>query len=280
MTPTRTATALAALLLVLAALASQAASQVASQSVSSAASRAEATVFTGFREPTGLAFGPDGTLYVTEWGADRITTLSPSGQRAVFAAGFGSPSGIAVDKAGTVFAASYGGNAVWRMAPDGTRTRIAEGLRTPAGMFLESGGTLLQAERAGGRILRIDPSATGVPEVVARGLELPVAVAMTPGGLAAACWNDTVHLDLLGNRRALEGFQCPGTGLALLEGGALLATDFGGGALRRISPTGEVETVATGLPSPAGLALDRHGRAWVACWGDGSVRRVDLDMAE
>jgi hypothetical protein len=63
---------------------------------------------TGFTHITGLAFGPDGSMYVTE------LTRDPS---------FGNPAGDVV-----------------RVAPDGTRTRLGRSLVFPAGVGVDSAG--------------------------------------------------------------------------------------------------------------------------------------------
>ena len=58
-------------------------------------------------------------------------------------------------------------------------------------------------------------------------------------------------------------FSTP-SGLALDATGALYVADTGNDAIRRITPTGEVSTVAQGLNGPIGLAIDPAGRLVVA----------------
>jgi hypothetical protein len=54
-------------------------------------------------------------------------------------------------------------------------------------------------------------------------------------------------------------FSTP-SGLALDEAGMLYVADTGNDAIRRISPSGDVSTVARGLNGPIGIAIDPRGR--------------------
>lgn len=60
--------------------------------------------------PTSLsvaAFGPDGTLYVAEWGADRISTVTSEGLFETFYSGLYRPDGLAISHDGTRMFVAY-----------------------------------------------------------------------------------------------------------------------------------------------------------------------------
>lgn len=74
--------------------------------------------------------------------------------------------------------------------------------------------------------------------------------------------------------------------LVVAPDGSLRISDFRGqgrqgnplgDSIVRVSPEGEVEVLATGLPLPLGLELDAEGGLLVATWGDRAVWRVDAD---
>jgi sugar lactone lactonase YvrE len=77
--------------------------------------------------PSGLAFGPDGLLYVTGAGAgrDTIVRLAPNATApptaTVYATGVPQANGIAFDRDGNLFATdgSVGAGIVWKVAPGG-----------------------------------------------------------------------------------------------------------------------------------------------------------------
>ena len=78
--------------------------------------RAEKIVL-GLSSPVGMAFAPDGRLYVAEWGAGRVTAIDPSGLRKTLIDNISSPSGLAVDSIGRLYVASFSRNIIYRFLP-------------------------------------------------------------------------------------------------------------------------------------------------------------------
>ncbi|MBI5609544.1 MAG: hypothetical protein HY902_11755, partial [Deltaproteobacteria bacterium] len=132
-----------------------------------------------FDEPTGLALGPDGALYVTEVANHKIrivaldgtvTTLAGSTQGyqdgAAATAKFNAPAGIAVAKNGTVYVADTGNHRIRAIAGGLVSTFAGTGevglidgplldarFSAPAGLSLDSDGTLYLAD-AGNHAVR------------------------------------------------------------------------------------------------------------------------------
>lgn len=89
--------------------------------------------------PSGLAFTPDGRLYVAENVSGEISAVSPAGQVTTFADGLVRPQSMAADAAGNLYIAAYEGplnnpddpadnppsNRLWQIAPSGNRTLCA-----------------------------------------------------------------------------------------------------------------------------------------------------------
>jgi sugar lactone lactonase YvrE len=86
--------------------------------------------------PSGLAFTPDGRLYVAENVSGEISAVSPAGQVTTFVNGLLRPQSMAADAAGNLYVAAYEGplnnpddpadnppsNRLWQIAPSGDRT--------------------------------------------------------------------------------------------------------------------------------------------------------------
>ncbi|MDR3683761.1 MAG: hypothetical protein P4L11_08530, partial [Geothrix sp.] len=93
-----------------------------------------------FNQPNGLALGPDGTLFVSDYGNSCIRMISPSAQVTTLAglagtmgyfdapgttALFNLPVGIALDAAGNVWVADTHNHAIRRITPAGVVSTIA-----------------------------------------------------------------------------------------------------------------------------------------------------------
>jgi sugar lactone lactonase YvrE len=78
--------------------------------------------------PTGLAFDPDGALYISCRNDGTIRKVTPTGQAELFIDGMGVPTGIAFDREGTLFVGDRSGG-IFAVGAQGARRRFA---RLPA----------------------------------------------------------------------------------------------------------------------------------------------------
>jgi glucose/arabinose dehydrogenase len=169
---------------------------------------------------TSLAFGPDGTLYVTDFARGRILSLVDAGGVAgaptEFASGFSSPLGVVVDKDGTVFVADAEGarkgpygtrpyGRVWRVTDKGNEIVVKDlpnGRHNTNGMafgpdgrlYITNGNSTDDGVEGGnpetplsGSVVRVDPEATKVSaaalpksDVVAGGMRNVYDLAFSP----------------------------------------------------------------------------------------------------
>jgi sugar lactone lactonase YvrE len=253
--------------------------------------------------PTGLAFGPDGSLYIADDGNDRVRRVRPDGAVMAFAgqggkldySGDGGKAisaqlsllrGLAVGPGGDVFIAQNGFNqCVRRVGPDGILTKLGGGmsdkiaLRTACAVAAGPDGAVYVADGDGCRVWRVGVDGT--------------AIIVAGTGNAGFSGDDGP---------AVQAELNEPSGLALGPNGALYIADAGNQRIRRVGNDGIIATVAgkgrtdgreTGDGGPAsqasfllserpelglgrlcGLAVGPGGDLYVADVGHSSVRRI------
>ncbi len=252
--------------------------------------------------PVGMAFGPDGALYVADHANNRvrridragiITTIAGSGPAGVNQGSFSGDGGPAVlatlqepwdvtfDREGALFIADRDNQRIRKIdrtgvistvAGDGTRQFAGDGgpatsasLATPLGVAFDAAGGLLIANSGNQRIRRVDP--TGIISTYAgTGTEGTAGDGGPASAAAIAAPND----------------------LAFDRGGALLLS--AGSRIRRIDRLGLISTIAgkdgigqrvDGIPATqasfgeiGSLAVDELGNLFLAD-GLSAVYRID-----
>ena len=201
------------------------------------------TFATGLLHPTGLAYGPDGNLYVSQDLSGSLTSVVskvavPGGTVTTAVSGLQLPLGLAFNSRGDLFIASYSTpKAVLKVASgSSTATTFSSVLNSPFGVAFNGSGTLFVANRDDGTVVQVDPS--GNVTAFASGFSQP---------------NDLVF-DGSGN---------------------LFVSNFSAGSISKVSPLGAVSTFVTGLSSPVGLAFDPvSGALFVAAQGTSSIYEV------
>jgi sugar lactone lactonase YvrE len=131
-----------------------------------------------FFAPLGLAFSPDGSLFIADTNNHRIRKIDHGGN-VVAVAGTGDagpsgdggpatraqlnlPSGLAFDQAGNLYIADTGNGRVRKVTPDGTITTVAGGsdadrLVRPAAVVVDAAGSLLIADTGNHRVVKLAP---------------------------------------------------------------------------------------------------------------------------
>lgn len=238
-----------------------------------------------FYNPSGVAFAPNGTLYVTDTGNDTIRAIatngavstlagSPGQNGATNAAGslarFDTPLGIAVDAAGTIYVADCANHLIRKVTPTGVVTTLAgspgvwgtnDGVGTnalfngPVGIALDDKTNLFVSDSNNHTIRKITPS----------------------GGVTT--WAGTPGVDGTTNGTGNAAlFRKPGD-LKMDRNGNLFVMDSFNHTLRCITSNGVVTTIAglagnggsvDGLGdqarffNPFGLAVDHNGNLRVS----------------
>ncbi|TVZ57231.1 putative secreted protein (Por secretion system target) [Lutibacter sp. Hel_I_33_5] len=240
-----------------------------------------------FNFPRGVAIDAAGTIYVADEFNHRIRKISPSGEvttlagsTAGFADGngasaqFNSPYGVAVDAAGTVYVADTNNHRIRKISPSGEVTTLAGStsgfadgngasaqFNFPLGVAVNAAGTIYVADEFNHRIRKISPSG----EVT--------TLAGSTSGFAD------------GNGASAQ-FYSP-RGVAIDAVGTLYVADTFNQRIRKISPSGEVTTLAGSTKGfadgngtsaqfndPRGVAIDAAGTIYVADTRNERIRKI------
>jgi sugar lactone lactonase YvrE len=220
-----------------------------------------------------LATDSGGNVYVADSGNSTIREISPGGMVTTFAgtagvigsadgagaaASFSHADGIATDRSGNLFVADTGNGLIREISAGGVVTTYAGSRPTvgavdgtgAAAQF--SGPTALAAD-AMGNVYVADSGNDTIRKISAAG------VVTTLAGVAGAA-------GAVDGNGAAARFANP-QGVALDSSGSIYVADTGNHAVRKISPGGDVTTLASGsagLQSPVGIAVDSTGTVYVS----------------
>ena len=248
--------------------------------------------------PGGVATDSRGSIYIADWGNNRVRKVDPAGTITTFAGsrvdGYGGdggpasqarlsrPGGVATDSRGNVYIADGGNHRVRKVDPAGTITTVAgtgergyggDGgpasqarLSSPGGVATDSRGNVYIADGGNHRVRKVDPAGT-ITTVAGTG-ERGYSGDGGPAYQAQLSWLGGVATDSRGN---------------------VFFADGGNDRVRKVDPAGTITTFAGfgsygGDGGPAsqaqlswlgGVATDSRGNVYFADGGNHRVRKVD-----
>lgn len=247
----------------------------------SPANRGIVTTFAGTPpttiHPSGIAVDRSGNIYTTEASLALILKITPMGEITVLAenvAGlspsFSGPTGITIDSSNQVYVADPGNNTIEKINSDGSVStfagRIGATFNAPEGVAVDGAGNVFVADSANNTIRKI--TAEGAVTTLAGDANAPAGSNDANGTSATFSDPMAVAVDAQGN---------------------VYVADCGNSTIRKITPTGDVSTLAgtagvtgntdaTGpdasFSCPQGVAVDSIGYVYVADTGNNSIRMV------
>lgn len=222
-----------------------------------------------FSDPFGVAVDRRGTIYISEGGeSNRIRRIATDGNVETIAgstegfaegnalqAQFNTPSGIALDKKGNIIVADTSNNRVRKIASDGKVTTLAgtgaAGYKDGSANDAEFDGPIGIALDKQGSIIVADAYNDLIRRVSSDGSVITIAGSGSPG--------------FIDGNASIARFNTP-SGVAVDSHGNIFVADTGNNTVRKITPQGEVSTVATGsgLRHPVGIAITHDDFLFVA----------------
>jgi PKD repeat protein/sugar lactone lactonase YvrE len=245
-----------------------------------------------FGDPSGIAVDSTGTVYVADMSNDSIRQITPAGAVTTLAgsasvlgftngtgaaARFNSPYGVAADSAGNVYVAD--GNAIRKITPAGKVTTFAGAaaagavdntgtaarFNSPYDVAVDKDGNVYVADAGNNTIRKITPA--GVVTTLAGTAGV---TGSADGSGAAAQFNGPSSIAVDGN-------------------GIVYVADEVNSTIRKITPSGDVSTLAgmAGSPgssdgngsaarfaNPSGVAVDGNGTVYVADAFNDTIRKI------
>ncbi len=211
------------------------------------------TVVDSINASGGLSIGPDGHLYVADFG-NRLSNAN--------------------------------GDTVYRVTIDGEVEVFATGFQGASGNAFDASGNLIQANIAGNRLDQIDPN--GVVTTLTTGaLSSPVGVAINDQGtiFVANCGNNSIvsfRDDTTTTVASGSPLSCP-NGLTIDDSGNLYTANFNNGAVIKITPQGQTSVLAS-TPTSSFRATGGNGHItfakgelFVASNATAQIFRLSLD---
>jgi len=243
------------------------------------------TTITPIEASGGIALGPDGHLYVSDFGSSLVTAggtniyrISTDGaQIDIFSDAFGGASGNGFDADGYLYQSDVGRGEAYRVDPDGQRTRLADGLHSPVGIVPSENGAAYVAECTANEIARVNRD--GTVERIASGspLNCPNGLAFGPdGNLYAANFRDgaIVQIDIESGELRVAA-RVPGDGNGHIRWGndRFYVASFQGHQIYSVTMNGEIchiagsgepdnhdgEALSAALFRPNGIAISSDG---------------------
>jgi serine/threonine protein kinase len=223
----------------------------------------------GFSSPSALAVDITGNIYVADMGNDTIRKISPSGDVRTLAgsaghpgqidgegaqARFMAPSGIAVDDFGNVYVAEFASDTIRKITPEGSGNLLAGSPGNPGWADAKGDNAHFRnpwsvAVDKLGNVYVADKDNFVIRQITADGRVSTIAGKPGVPGFADG-------------KGAAARFKDP-HGIAVDRFGNVYVADTANQAVRRISTSGDVTSIALGLFNPESVAVDAAGSVYV-----------------
>ncbi|MBG0857839.1 SMP-30/gluconolactonase/LRE family protein [Streptomyces spinoverrucosus] len=235
----------------------------------------------------GVAFGPDGRLYVAEFLAGRISAVDPAtGDLDVIVpmdSPVQSPDDLAFGADGSMYIADLVPGRVWRRGPDGAYTLVCDDVTNPNGITCVGDRLFVNEMKPDGRLLELFPDGRD-PVVLTEGLALGNAMQLGPDGhlyyphmISAQVWR--IPPDGGAPEVVAEDVHQP-VAVRFDQGGVLHVLSRGvEGIVTRIDlhGTGSRTLVTSGVVGLDNAAFDAENRMFVSSYASGGITELRPD---
>jgi sugar lactone lactonase YvrE len=247
-----------------------------------------------FNAPLGIAVDKDDNVIVADFRNARVRKMAPDGTVTTVAGGvqgfangvganarFYGPAGVAIDKDGNIIVADYGNNRIRQIAPNGLVTTIAG-----SGQYGSDSGVGVNARFAQPTGVAVDDQ--GVIYALDSGTNL-VRKIDRDRYVSTLAGNSNGFADGVGTQASFS-FSGAAPQVCFDNQGNLIIADFFNSRIRRVTPAGEVSTIAgngfgvltdgpalqASLFFATGVTRDAQGNILIADWHNAAVRKLDM----
>ncbi|WP_405746123.1 SMP-30/gluconolactonase/LRE family protein [Streptomyces sp. NBC_01525] len=235
----------------------------------------------------GIAFGPDGRLYVAQFLAGQISAVDPAtGDVEVVVPMDGpvqSPDDLAFGADGSMYIADLVPGRVWRRSPQGVFSLVSDQVAVVNGITCVGDRLFVNEMRMNGRLLELFPDG-GAPRVLTEGLALGNAMQLGPDGhlyyphmVTGQVWR--IAPDGGAPEKVAEEVHEP-VAVRFDRGGVLSVLSRGAaGHVTRIDlhGTGTRTVVTSGLAGLDNAAFDAENRMFVSSYASGGITELHPD---
>ncbi|WP_051871256.1 hypothetical protein [Streptomyces sclerotialus] len=224
------------------------------------------------QSPDDLAFGADGSMFITDLVPGRVWRRSPQGAYTLVSDQVKVPNGITCIGNRLFVNEMRMNGRLLELFPDGDDAPkvLTEGLALGNAMQLGPDGHLYYPHMVTGQVWRIPPDG-GAPELVAEDVHEPVAVRFDQGGvlmvLSRGAAGIVTRIDLHGTgSRSVVTSGLVGLDNAAFDGeNRMFVSSFATGGITELRPDGRTrEIVPRGLDGPFGVTVDLAGTVYAA----------------
>ncbi|MBE8525983.1 hypothetical protein ILP97_52350 [Amycolatopsis sp. H6(2020)] len=237
------------------------------------------------RGSNGVAFGPDGRLYVAQFLAGEISAVDlATGDVETVVPADGpvqAPDDLAFGADGSMYITDLVPGRVWRRHPDGTFTLVTDQVRLPNGIACVGDRVFVNEMIPGGRLLELGD---GEPEVLTGGLAMGNAMQLGPDGClyyphmltgevhripADGGVPELVAADV--HEPVAVRFDQAGVLQVLSRGAAGIITRID------LAGTGDRSLLTSGIAGQDNAAFDTENRMFVSSYAGGGITEVHPD---
>lgn len=227
-----------------------------------------------------MATGPDGYIYVSG-GTTIQRMNPADGSRTTFASGFSNAKGVAFGPDGTLYVADLGNGNVYKVSTGGVVTTLSSGFTQPLHLVVDSSSNVYMANNVNNEITKIFPNGSvawfaSIPNTGSLGINGMTISPVNNYIYAVPKSNVIYQVTPAGSVTSLMTMVDPGFGIVTDTSNNMYVSSYSNGTITRINTGGSsTSTVMTGLSGPMGMAIAPTGELFIGRLS-GMIRKSDI----